>query len=191
MLFAARKLARRPFWRDLDVELEAGDLLVVRGDSGSGKSLLLRALADLDPLEQGELYLHDEPSESYRPAEWRRRVLYMEQGAPVLPGTVNEDLAWVASLHGLAHAASIGLDGSASTGRLSGGERQRLALERALLCGPDVLLLDEASSGLDQAAALRFEARVLEFARAGRAVLWVSHAAGLAERLGAEELWIA
>ncbi|MFT7679944.1 MAG: putative ABC transport system ATP-binding protein, partial [Planctomycetota bacterium] len=185
MLFVARSLARRPLWWDLNVELGAGEVLVVRGPSGGGKSLLLRALADLDPLQEGQLLLHDKPSESYTPADWRRRVLYLQQGAPALSGTVAEDMQLIADMHGLQSRSVPGLADDAATERLSGGELQRLALERAFLCEPDVLLLDEATSALDEEAALACEARVGEYVDAGHGALWVSHDAGLAERLNA------
>lgn len=190
MLFAGRKLTHRPLWQGLDVELEVGEMLVVRGVSGGGKSLLLRALADLDPLEEGQLLLHDKPSEAYSPAEWRRRVLYLQQGAPALPGTVAQDMELIAGLCGVPTRAVPGLQDSAATERLSGGERQRLALERALLCEPDVLLLDEATSALDPAAAKLCEARIRTYVDAGHAALWISHDPGLAERLGAGELQV-
>ena len=56
-LLEVRGLQRAPWWHDLDLDLERGEVAVLRGPSGSGKTLLLRGLADLDPVDGGEVLL--------------------------------------------------------------------------------------------------------------------------------------
>lgn len=183
-----RGLTRAPWWRDLDLALKEGEIAVLRGPSGSGKTLLLRALADLDPVDAGEVSLDGRAREATPPPMWRRAVRYAQQGAPCLPGTVEENVAAVAALLNVSPTPVPALDPRADASRLSGGEAQRLALHRALLGAPRVLLLDEVTAALDRPAAEEAEARVLAFAREGGSVLWVSHDAALAERLGAREV---
>ncbi len=187
-LLQVRGFTRAPWWRDLELDLERGEVAVLRGPSGSGKTLLLRALADLDPVDAGEVTLDGRSRETTPPPVWRRAVRYAQQGAPCLPGTVEENIAAVAALLSVPPTPVPALDPRADASRLSGGEAQRLALHRALLGAPQVLLLDEVTAALDRPAAEAAEARVQAFAREGGSVLWVSHDAGLAERLGAREV---
>lgn len=187
-LLQVRGLTRAPWWRELELDLGRGEVAVLRGPSGSGKTLLLRALADLDPVDAGEVSLDGRAREATAPPAWRRAVRYAQQGAPCLPGTVEDNVAAIATLLNVSPTPAPGLDPRADAGRLSGGEAQRLALHRALLGAPKVLLLDEVTAALDRDAAAEAEARVQAFAREGGSVLWVSHDVALAQRLGAREV---
>lgn len=163
--------------------LAAGECVAVRGPSGAGKTLLLRAIADLDP-NAGEVRLEGQPRESMSGPEWRRRVGYL----PAEPGwwadTVGDHFAdWAAARPLL---AQLGLpDGARSwpMTRPSTGERLRMALARALLANPCVLLLDEPTAALDALAVRAVESLVAERVAAGLAVLWVTHDAAQAERV--------
>jgi ABC-type iron transport system FetAB ATPase subunit len=177
-------------WREL--EIAPGRPLFLTGPTGCGKSLLLRALADLDPVDGGTVRLDGRDRAEFRPTEWRRRVLYVHQGAPRLAGTVRGNVARIVAL-GTGGAGAVdrvlgevGLAPEADAGRLSGGEAQLLALARALCAGPDVYLLDEATTGLDGAALERVLGIVTERLRAGKCVLWVTHDERIATRLDAE-----
>lgn len=187
-LLEVRGLTREPWWRDVDLNLRAGELCVLRGPSGCGKTLLLRALADLDPVDAGEVTLEGHERTTVAPPAWRRAVRYVHQGAPRLPGTVAENIAAIATVVGAPATPVPGLRPDADAAQLSGGEAQRLALHRALLGTPRVLLLDEVTAALDEDAAAAAEARVRTFAQEGGAVLWVSHDAALAARIGALEV---
>lgn len=187
--FACRGLTRGPWFEDLSIELRPGEVVVLRGKSGSGKTLFMRTLADLDPADSGEVILQDTQREEWSPQDWRSRVLYVHQRAPRLPGTVRDNLERVSSLAKQRGVGPIptprGLEDDQDAARLSGGEAQILALGRALACDPDVLLLDESTSALDWDRAREWEERLLEWTKRGRSILWVAHDPSLVDRLGA------
>ncbi len=187
MLLSVRDLRRLHLAASF--ELGAGECVVLRGASGSGKTQLLRAIADLDPNE-GAVLLDGTPRGDVPAPAWRRLVAYL----PAEPGwwadTVGGHFAdWAAAAP---VAERLGLPAACSAWpiqRLSTGERQRIALARALASapppGPRVFLLVEPTAGLDNAAMAAAEALVAERrAAAGAGVVWVTHDAGQARRVG-------
>ena len=180
--------------REVDLTLAAGERIFLSGASGSGKSLLLRAVADLDP-HRGEVWLDDLPRSRLTPPEWRRRVGLLPAESHWWAETVGEH--WRAPAAGspieallVALGFDVDVSGWAIT-RLSTGERQRLALARLLLNQPQALLLDEATANLDSVNRERVET-VLEDYRAthATAMLWVSHDPEQRVRLGGRRLVI-
>jgi phosphate-transporting ATPase len=188
-LLSVRGLAR-PGLQPLDFELAEGECLVVSGPSGAGKSLLLRALADLDPNE-GELSLDGEAREAMPAPRWRRLVTYL----PAEPGwwaeTVGAHFTDWRAAEPLVEALGLSADSrNWPVSRLSTGERQRLALVRALVQQPRVLLLDEPTAGLDETARDAVETLVAGRLAEGAAALWVTHDAEQARRLARRRLRI-
>lgn len=157
------------------------------GESGVGKSLLLRAIADLDP-NQGRLSLDGHARERYPACEWRRRVMLVPSESHWWAPRVGDHFARLdpALFERLGFKPAVA---DWPVERLSSGERQRLALLRALVCGPDVLLLDEPTANLDDAAANRVEAMLSAYAQeSGAGLLWVTHSAAQARRVAARTL---
>ena len=157
----------------VDLELAPGECLGLAGPSGSGKSRLLRALADLEPW-RGVLALDGRAADSMPPTEWRRRV-------GLLPA---EPVWWEPSVRAHFPAttrpplAELGLEPAMlerAPTTCSTGERQRLALARLLVRGPEVLLLDEPTASLDAASARRVRELVAARRADGVAVIWVAH----------------
>ena len=181
-------LAPRVVLAPVSLGVEAGALALVSGPSGSGKSLLLRAIADLDP-NDGEVWLDGEPRSGMAASTWRRRVGLLPAesawwGSRVADHFPAGDGAWAALLAGLGFEPDV-LGWSVS--RLSTGERQRLALARMLALSPEALLLDEATANLDPGNRGRVEAAVAGYRRErSAAVLWVSHDPEQRERLASE-----
>jgi phosphate-transporting ATPase len=168
----------------VDLDVPSGAPVVLRGRSGSGKSLLLRAIADLDPAE-GTVSLDGRDRESMPAPDWRRQVGYL----PAEPGWWADRVAahfadWDACRH---LAERLGIDPAAgdwSVSRLSTGERQRLGLMRLLENKPLCLLLDEPTSALDEAATAEVEALVAEHCAAGGCCLFVTHDKAQFSRVG-------
>lgn len=165
------------------LELAAGDCAAVFGPSGSGKSLLLRAIADLDP-NTGDVTLEDRVRESMPAPAWRRRVCYVPADSGWWADDVGSHFEDTDAATGFLYRLDLpaaALDWPVE--RLSTGERQRLALIRALVLAPDVLLLDEPTSGLDAEATARVESLLHEIMADGAAILLVTHDPKQAERL--------
>lgn len=181
----------RTLWQNLDFQLHSGERLAVAGASGSGKTLLLRTLAGLEPVQTGELIFRDRPLSDWSMPTYRARVVYVPQ-RPALPeGRVEAALRVPFQFHTHRHKcfpsdrvrellALLGRDRNflqQRTEQLSGGETQIVAMLRALLIGPDVLLLDEPTASLDDSATGAMEALVAGWLQEQpqRAYVWTSH----------------
>ncbi len=184
---------RSPLAGPFDFVLEPGRCLAVMGPSGSGKSLFLRMIADLDPHE-GEAWLGERARSSMTAPAWRRQVAYVAAESGWWADDVASHFPAERRAPAQALAARLGLSAElfqAQVARLSTGERQRLALVRALAPEPPVLLLDEPTAALDHDSVGQVEALLKERLAAGAAVVLVTHDAGQAERLGDRRLRMA
>ncbi|WP_223831196.1 ABC transporter ATP-binding protein [Streptomyces venezuelae] len=175
--------------RGIDLVVPRRGHTAVVGPSGAGKTTLLSlVLRFLEPTT-GELLLDGRPYREYTHADIRARLAYVEQDTPVVPGTIRDNLLLArpdatteelwrvlrdVRLAEKVDALDGGLDTPLAAANVSGGERQRIALARALLAAPDVLLLDEATAQLDGLT----EAAVQECVRARAdtgAVVTIAH----------------
>ena len=157
---------------------------MVSGPSGVGKSLLLRAIADLDPNE-GEVCFKERSRDDFSGPEWRQSVTYLAAEPGWWGDLIGEHFGDFSSA--LPLVERLGLPADCENWPIiqaSTGERQRLALIRGLLTRPDVLLLDEPTAALDPAMTDEVEAIVRERLAQGCAVLWVTHDGAQASRMG-------
>ena len=173
-----------------------GELLVVIGRSGSGKSSLLRCVNRLDDIESGAILLDGADISALPVTELRRKVGMLFQKSTAFEGSVAENIAYGARLQGqsLTREAVMRLMKQASleteladetASKLSGGQEQRLALARALALEPSLLLLDEPTSALDPIATSRVEDALMKLrAATGLTMIWVSHSIEQARRVG-------
>jgi putative ABC transport system ATP-binding protein len=211
VLLEARNLARHhpeePRWLvdHVSLQIEAGDRVALRGPSGAGKTLLLRAIAQLDPVEAGEVLWQGKIVPPNEIPNFRRAVIYLHQRASLLgdatSGEIVEDAICrplvlaahrhrtfdrpriVALLDALGRGQAF-LDQSISS--LSGGEIQIVALLRAIQLDPRVLLLDEPTAAIDPSAAAAVEKLVDRWWSASpkeRAMIWITHDDGQARRV--------
>lgn len=164
------------------LRLEAGDCVAITGASGSGKSLFLRAIADLDP-NRGRVTLEGGDRDAMPAPLWRQRVALVPAESGWWEDRVGAhfdprfDPAPMLAQVGLPQA----LDWSVA--RLSTGERQRLALVRALCRAPRALLLDEPTAPLDAQSTAQVEALIRAAMDRGAPVILVTHDPAQAERL--------
>lgn len=158
----------------VSVDIDAGDCLCISGPSGTGKSLLLRSIADLDPHE-GEVWLDGVPCHATPPEQWRTQVgLLPPESSWWLPGVSDHFHDGVPIP--LDHVGLSAKTMDKPVVQLSSGEKQRLALMRLLANRPRVLLLDEPTANLDPENTRRVEAVIAEYRRTRKAaVIWVSH----------------
>lgn len=151
-----------------------GEILCLSGASGSGKSRLLRAIADLEP-HDGEVWLGERAQSATPGHAWRRAVMLVPAESHWWADSVGEHLddAGLADLEALGFPPEV-LDWSVS--RLSSGEKQRLALLRAVSRVPSALLLDEPTANLDDTTARQVEAwLVARIRERSLPVVWVAH----------------
>jgi ABC-type iron transport system FetAB ATPase subunit len=178
----------RPGLAPFDFDLADGECVALSGPSGAGKTILLRAVADLDP-NQGAVSLDGRAREAIAAPQWRREVCFLPAEAGWWADTVAAhfpDAQAAAALLPELNLTPEALGWSIS--RLSTGERQRLALARVLLLAPRVMLLDEPTSGLDPEAAARVEAILQARLEQGAGILLVTHATEQAVRMARRRL---
>jgi putative ABC transport system ATP-binding protein len=193
-----------PLLQEVSLDVAAGEWVAIVGESGCGKSTLLNIVAGLDRPDAGEVRLDGrmvDYADDESLALWRRRHLgFVFQAFHLLPYlTVGENVALPLALLGsgarerAARAAqllaSVGLAGfeARRPGTLSGGETQRAAIARALAHSPRLVLADEPTGNLDEAAAATvLDCLATAVRRAGAAALMVTHsplAAARADRV--------
>jgi ABC-type multidrug transport system fused ATPase/permease subunit len=190
--FAYRQGGARVLDR-IDLEIEPGMRVGVLGVSGSGKSTLLSLAPRLYDLHEGggAVLFDGRDVRDYRLADLRRAVALVPQHAVLFEGTIHSNLTYarpdasaaavrraleVADLAGMVEGLPLGLNTPVGERgfSLSGGQRQRLALARALIVDPAVLLLDDCTSALDADTDARIQAALEEYLP-DRTCLMVSH----------------
>lgn len=182
---------REPVLAGVAFVTEARQTTAIVGPSGAGKTTLFSLLQRFYDLDGGRILLGDDDLDKLSRAEVRQRIAYVEQDTPMLAGTVGENLLYAApdaaptavddvlrqtGLDQLVNRLPKGLDTAVGARgvTLSGGERQRLAVARALLRRPQVLLLDEVSAHLDARSELALR-HTIEAAAKDCTVLLIAH----------------
>jgi len=172
---------------EVSLIIAPGEVHCISGPSGSGKSRLLRAVADLEP-HSGEVWLGDIAQASLPAHVWRGRVMLVPAESQWWEDSVGEHMTQDA----LTDLETLGFSPEVlgwQVSRLSSGEKQRLALLRAISRAPSALLLDEPTANLDEVTTRRIEAWLQSIIREhGWPVIWVAHDPGQIQRV-ADRHW--
>lgn len=167
----------------IDLVVAPGECVILQGKSGSGKSVFLRAVADLD-VNQGVVSLNAKNRAAMSAFDWRRQVVLVPAESGWWADHVADHFPGGAETAPLFKALEIPADAlSWQVSRLSTGERQRLAIARALCLDPQVLMLDEPTAALDPKATGLVEDLISKQLKNDVAVLLVTHDPQQAKRL--------
>lgn len=182
----SKKFGQEKFlFEKVNFELKKGDLIFIQGKSGSGKSLFLKSLTLLTPIDEGQItYLNQEITDVLR---FRSLVHYLRQDFSPTLSSGEEVLKEAFSLN--IYKDKIPLDPKMfleefglnnlflkkKASLLSGGERQILHLVRSLCLSPSALLLDEPTSAMDHGTRRVAEKLIKRFVDLGGAVIWITH----------------
>ncbi|MCI0655698.1 MAG: heme ABC exporter ATP-binding protein CcmA [Acidobacteria bacterium] len=197
------RFGQRRILQGLSLNLQRGEALALFGPNGAGKTTLLRLLATLLQPSKGEAFLDgiSLARRSERPKARRRIGFLSHQSMLYERLTARDNLRFYARMYAVEDPErrcaelfeQVELEGREDdpVEEYSRGMQQRLALARALVHDPDLVLLDEPFSGLDPRATLRLGTLLAELARRGKAVLFTSHdlAAGLSIAHRVAILW--
>ncbi|HYY11934.1 MAG TPA: ATP-binding cassette domain-containing protein [Kineosporiaceae bacterium] len=181
----------RPVVRDVDFRLRAGEAVAVVGPNGAGKSTLVRAVLGLVPVLAGRLELFGVPAEKFHQ---RYRIGYVPQRhttGGAVPSTVREvvtsgrlprmgllgrpSAADRAAVDEALHTVGLERQATMPIARLSGGQQRRALIARALAAGPEVLVMDEPTAGVDVESQQALAGTLARLAGTGVTMLVVTH----------------
>lgn len=190
------RIGSRPILRNVSFDVPSGTAVALLGSNGSGKSTMVRAIVGLVGISSGAITVLGEPSDRF---QGRQRMGYVPQRTTAtsgVPSTVGEVVAaGLLATTGWLGLARIGRSGRSRiatalqavqldnrvddcVSHLSGGQQQRVLIARALVSEPDLLVMDEPTSGVDLASQQALAEVLSEFTGRGGSVLLVAHELG-------------
>lgn len=194
-------LNEQPIIKQLSGSIAKGKITTLIGPSGSGKTTLLKLCNRLISQTAGSIFIENKKIDTYNAVKLRREVGMALQSAPMIKGTVYDNLKLPRELQystlSLEEATSIlndvGLDESfikKDSKNLSGGQKQRVSIARTLINRSKILLLDEITSALDPQSVKEIEDLILHINRKYHVtIIWITHHVEQAIKIG-DELWL-
>ena len=174
-----------PDVQPINLTIAPGKCVGLSGESGSGKTRLLRAIADMDE-HGGQVYEKGVAQDHIKAHQWRRRVALLPAESQWWFDTVDQHFSTHTKY---IEALGFGQDVmSWNVSRCSSGEKQRLSILRMLSIGPRVLLLDDPTANLDANNIARVEGLIVNYLSKHNAIaIWVSHDASQLQRVSQEQ----
>lgn len=181
-----------------ELNIEDHRVTCIVGKSGGGKTTLLKLLNNLISADEGTIFYKEKHIEEYNPIELRREVVMLPQNPVMFTGNIRDNfeksllftekpLADDDTYRSLLEKVGLNHQLDSDTKNLSGGEKQRIALARVLLLKPEILLLDEPSSALDDETEDFIISMVVNYSReSGGTLIMVTHSRGIAEKYADE-----
>ncbi|MGN0076967.1 MAG: ABC transporter ATP-binding protein, partial [Parafannyhessea sp.] len=180
-----------PVLRDVSFTIPSGKTTAIVGSNSSGKTTVLRLLERFYGPDKGTISYGGEKIDDFDLDEWRDSMGYVVQNSPLVKGTVelnicygmekpDHDLAVQAAKEADAYDFVMGMDNGFDSqigelgGGISGGQRQKLGIARAIVRHPEMMLLDEATTGLDATSIVEID-KTLEHTLRGKTVVKVAH----------------
>ena len=195
-----KRFGQRTVLNDVDLTVQPGEVVVLVGPSGTGKSTLLRCINGLEEIQGGQVFFEDRPVVAHAKGviEVRKHIGMIFQSFNLYPHLTALGNVMLAPMKVLGEAKSVveararelfrkvRLEHRADAypGQLSGGEQQRVAIARALAMNPSLLLFDEPTSALDPETVGDVLDVMEDLAREGRTMMVVTHEIGFARHVG-------
>lgn len=193
--------------KNVNLEVNKGDIISLIGPSGSGKSTLLRCIHGLEHVDSGKIYMDDEwmnPNDEKKFRAQRNRMGFVFQHFNLFPNMSviqNCKLAQVEVLNktdeeaektALEYLDKVGLleKEDAYPNNLSGGQKQRVAIARALCMNPDIMLFDEPTSALDPEMIKEVLEVMKDLGKQGMTMVVVTHEMGFARKVGTRVVFL-
>lgn len=193
--------------KNVNLEVNKGDIISLIGPSGSGKSTLLRCIHGLEHVDSGRIYMDDEwmnPNDEKKFRAQRNRMGFVFQHFNLFPNMSviqNCKLAQVEVLNktdeeaektALEYLDKVGLleKKDAYPNNLSGGQKQRVAIARALCMNPDIMLFDEPTSALDPEMIKEVLEVMKDLGKQGMTMVVVTHEMGFARKVGTRVVFL-
>ncbi|SHE86183.1 ABC transporter ATP-binding protein [Alkalibacter saccharofermentans] len=181
-----------------EINIPRGKITCIVGESGSGKTTLLRMLNNLTSPDSGDIFYNGESIFDIDPVSLRRKAVMLPQTPAIFSGTVRDNLLIGLKLSQKPEVSDeelikamdmvkLSKDLDSDSDFLSGGEKQRLAIARVMLMDPEVLLLDEPSSALDEDTEQFVISSLVEYARdKKKTMVMVTHSKKIAREFADE-----
>jgi putative ABC transport system ATP-binding protein len=189
--------------KNINLKLASQELIPISGISGIGKTTLLRTICGLSPFQEGIIRIFGKPLFEHNISSMRTKCIYLHQHPVMFPGAVEFNILAPFRFRAVRQTAPdrsdlieslerFGLNENILTseaGSISGGEAQRVALIRALLLNPNILLLDEPTASLDTDSSKYIIEYLLNWVRdEDRGIIWVVHETDVIQKLGKRPL---